>query len=63
MDFDTFLKKIDSDFNPDKAYKMYLQVQITILEEILINRKLVSQEDLNKIQKRVLEKIIKDLSK
>lgn len=63
MGFDDFLKKLGKDFNPERAYKLYLQSQISILQEILINGGSVTREELDRIEERVLNRIAETVDK
>ena len=64
MVFEDFLKKLGEDYNPDRAYKLYLQTQITILQEIITSNNLITREALERIEERVLNAIaIKEVAK
>ncbi|HCC05340.1 TPA: hypothetical protein DEP58_03475 [Patescibacteria group bacterium] len=59
MDFEEFLKKLGDDFNPERAYKIYSQAQISILQELLVAQSngSVTREMINNIEQKVLEKV------
>ena len=58
MTFEEFLKKLDKDINPDKAYKLYMQTKILILEELFIASNLVGREALDRIEQKVFNAIV-----
>lgn len=61
MDFEDFLKKINSDINPDKAYKLYMQVKLNILEELIVSNTGVTRESINNIENQVFARLIEML--
>jgi hypothetical protein len=58
MDFEQFLAKLNEDINPDKAYKLYLQTKLLIIEQVLMSVTNLKQEQWDSIQKRVFSEII-----
>lgn len=63
MTFEDFLKKVDKDINPDRAYKLYLQVKISILEELIIAHTGVTREIVDSIEEKVLNSVVDSLKK
>lgn len=57
MIFEEFLDKLGKSSNPDKAYKLYLQTQIAIIQAVLISGNLITREALERIEEDVLTKI------
>lgn len=63
MEFDDFLNKLGEDYNPDRAYKLYLQTQILILQEILVSGGILTREGLNRIEESVLNRVAEKTKK
>ncbi len=64
MTFEDFQKKIEKTTDPDKAYKLYLQVKISILESIIIEtNQNITRESLNRIEEAVLNEVIEKFNK
>ncbi len=63
MQFEDFLKKLNEDFSPDRAYKLYLQTQIIIIEEILISGGIITRVELDRISQNVLSKVAEGTKK
>lgn len=63
MEFETFLKKFGQDYDPDRAYKLYLQAQLTIIQEILIAKEIITRESLDRIEERILNNIAEKADK
>ena len=65
MGFEDFLKKLGEDFNPERAYKIYLQAQIVILQELLIAQSngSITRESIDKIEQKIFERIAEQAKK
>lgn len=63
MNFDEFQKKLGEDYSPDRAYKLYLQTQILILQEILVSGGFVTRESLNRIEEGALSAVAETTKK
>lgn len=63
MDFEEFLKKLDSDMNPDKAFKLYLQVELGLIRQILISTTGLTQESWDRIEDQVLNRVAEEMKK
>lgn len=63
MTFEEFQKKIGDGISPDKAFKLYLQAKLALIEEILINSSELTREKWDQIEEKVFAKIVEELRK
>lgn len=63
MEFEEFLKQINTNTNPDRAYKLYMQVKIGILQELLIANTGLKRETLDNIEKKVFTSLVEKMKK
>ena len=61
MNFDDFRKVLDKDTSPRRAYELYLQTKLVILEEILIASNLISRAALKSVEEKVLNILAKEI--
>ena len=61
MEFEEFLKQLNSSINPDKAYKLFLQVKINILQELISVNTGIKIETIDNIEKKVFNALIEKM--
>jgi hypothetical protein len=63
MTFEEFQKKVGEKTNPERAFKLYTQVKLSILEEVILNTNGVNREKWEKLENRIFDRIIDELGK
>lgn len=63
MNFEDFLKKIDNKLSPERAYKLYMQIKINILEELIIANTNTTREVIERIEQKVINSVLDILKK
>lgn len=61
MQFEDFLRKLGEGYNPDAAYKIYLNIQISLIKEIITTNNLISNESLKRVETNILNQIAEKL--
>lgn len=61
MEFEEFLKQLNNSINPDKAYKLFLQIKINVLQELIVANTGIKRETIDSIEKKVFNAIIEKM--